>query len=173
MYNDGTPPPDEGLNYYIIEPKKIKLRNSCGELCACSNVFAFLNRYGVYETFTTGCDAVVDREVYENIGEQCIDCTDRNLLLTQQTHFQATRRVTNKGYSEIRTVFAVLPSDENNLAYLKSFLYSAKVFRLSDDKTTWIPCKINTKTRTLSTNRDRLNVRIQYELFFPRHSVKR
>lgn len=172
-YDDGTPPPAEGDSYYLIEPYYFTMRSDCHTLCSCSNTFAFLNKFGVYETIITSCDSKVDRDIFENIAEQCVDCSEKDLLLLQQTTSQATRRVSNKGYSEKRTVYIDIDNSDESIEYLKSFLYSSKVFVLSEDGSVWIPCKINTKTRTLSTSKSTLKVRIQYERFFPKHSVMR
>lgn len=157
----------------FTETVTININDECGDLCQCHNTFIFLNQWGVYEQFITTCDTKVAHDFSQDIAEQCIDCSDREVSMLVYNQNQSTGRVSNISRSELRTVFKTIPNSQEYLDYVKSFLYSSKVFVLNENKDAYTPCKINTKTRSISTGKSNITIRIQYEKFPRRVSTSR
>lgn len=157
----------------ITEPIGIRANALCDWECSCHNTFLFLNRFGVYETFTTTCDIKKDRDMFQFVSEQCVGCNDKDIQSVFTNQYQKTRKITSSGYSEKVTIFKTIPNTKEYINYLKSFLYSSKVFKVSDDGNSLKSVKINTKTRTLNISGTRVLVRIQYEEFPYIRSVER
>lgn len=123
--------------------------------CCCENTFVFLNKFGVYETMNTECDVKQDMDIIQRLGTPCVDCNSDNVL--------GDTKVMNVSHNIKKTIYKTIPNNDEYIQWLKSFMYSSKVFKYEPSTDTYHPVKINTKTRTVKRTKQTLRVRIQYE----------
>ena len=150
----------EEPNVYGAYSEYVSVKFKKASECCHYTSFVYLNKFGIYETIELTGHFKEDMDILQDVGSQCVDCSDKYL----SRYSKAPNKVVNTSHTIKNTIYITIPNTPQDIDWLKSFLYSAKVYRI-DEGNELTPVKVNTKTRTIKKTTSSLRIRIQYEVY--------